>query len=109
MRLIVFTGGIATFAAYDFFQTHLYWQLAHSLCCLLIALGFMGRSAGLFLVLLLGSNLSPFGVNVLSMAVFSAAASLILTGTGNMSLWVPEEAILYRRSKKNANAFCEGQ
>ncbi|TKB06113.1 CDP-alcohol phosphatidyltransferase family protein [Desulforhopalus sp. IMCC35007] len=109
IRLVVFTGGIATLAAHGGFQTHLFWQLAHSLSCLLIVLGFMGRSAGLFLVLLLGSNLSPFGVNVLSMTLFAAAASLILTGTGTMSLWGPEEAILYRRSKKNANTACEGQ
>ena len=109
IRLIVFTGGIATLAAHGGFQTHLFWQLAQSLCCLLITLGFMGRSAGLFLVLLLGSNLSPFGVSVLSMTLFAAAASLILTGTGTMSLWAPEEAILYRRSKKNAKTACEAQ
>ena len=107
LRLIVFTGGIITLAGYGVFQTHLPWQMAHSLCCLLAAIGLMGRSSGLFLVLLLGSNQSPFGITVLSMTLFAAAAALILTGTGTMSLWAPEERVLYRRNKKNTNTACE--
>ncbi len=108
LRLIIFTGGIITLTGYGVFQTHLSWQLAHSLCCLLATIGFMGRSAGLFLVLLLSNNQSPFGVTVLSMTLFSAAAALILTGTGTMSLWGPEETILYRRNQKSAKASWEG-
>ena len=107
LRLIVFTGGIITLAGYGVFQTHLPWQMAHSFCCLLAAIGFMGRSSGLFLVLLLGSNQSPFGITVLSVTLFAAAAALILTGTGTMSLWAPEERILYRRNKKSTNTACE--
>lgn len=107
IRLIVFAGGITTLAGYGVFQTHLSWQLAHSFCCLLVVIGFLGRSAGLILVLLLGSNLSPFGINFLSVTLFAAAAALIVTGTGTMSLWAPEERILYRRNKKSANTACE--
>lgn len=107
LRLIVFTGGIITLAGYGVFQTHLPWQMAQCFCCLLAAIGFMGRSAGLFLVLLLGSNQSPFGITLLSVTLFAAAAALILTGTGTMSLWAPEETILYRRNKKSANTACE--
>lgn len=107
LRLIIFTGGITTLAGNGVFQTHLSWQLAHSFCCLLAAIGFMGRSAGLFLVLLLGSIQSPFGITILSMTLFIAAAALILTGTGRMSLWAPEESILYRRSKKSSSTACD--
>jgi len=108
IRLIVFTGGMTTLFGYNGFQAHLSWQLACSFCCLLAAIGFMGRSAGLILVLLFGSNLSPFGVSVPSVILFTAAAALIVTGTGTMSLWAPEETILYRRNKKSANRACEG-
>lgn len=107
IRLIVFIGGVITLAGYGVFQTHLSWQLAHSFCCLLVAIGFMGRSAGLLLVLLLGSNLSPFGVTVLSVTLFAAAAALIVNGTGTMSLWAPEERLLYRRKKKSTNKAFE--
>lgn len=99
LRIIVFTGGITTLAGFSAFQTHLSWQLAQSFCCLLIAIGCMGRSAALLLVLLLGSNQSPYGITVLSVTLFAAAAALVLTGTGTVSLWVPEERILYRRNK----------
>jgi hypothetical protein len=81
------------------YQPRLAWQLAIGFCCLLAGFGVMGRSASLFLVLMLGSNPSPFGVSVTSMAIFGAAAALMLTGTGAMSLWAPEEMILYRRPK----------
>jgi CDP-diacylglycerol--glycerol-3-phosphate 3-phosphatidyltransferase len=103
IRLIILVGGVITLTGYGAFQTHLSWQLVHSFCCLLIAIGFMGRSAGLLLVLLLGSTLSPFGVTGLSVTLFAAAAALVLTGTGTMSLWAPEERLLYRRNKQSTN------
>ena len=99
-RLVLLAGGIITLVESGLYQTHLSWQLAHSLCCLLAGLGFMGRSASLFLVLLLGSNYSPFGMSLSVMVVFGIAAALMLTGTGAMSLWAPEERILYRRKQE---------
>jgi hypothetical protein len=60
----------------------------------------MGRSASLILVLLLGCNQSPFGISLPVMVVFGTAAVLMLTGTGAMSLWAPEERILYRRKQE---------
>ena len=100
LRLILLAGGIATLACFGFFRTHLTWQLAHSLCCLLAGLGIMGRTAGLFLVLLLGCNQSPFGMSWPALIVFASAAALMLTGTGTMSPLAPEEKILYRRRQK---------
>jgi hypothetical protein len=41
------------------------------------------------------------------MVVFSAAATLMLTGTGAMSLWAPEDRILYRRSRNQPMTNCE--
>jgi CDP-diacylglycerol--glycerol-3-phosphate 3-phosphatidyltransferase len=126
LRLVILAGGIAMLVDYGVYQTHLPLQPAQRipcilciLCivgCLLAAAGFMGRSASLCLVLLLGSNLSPFkpfaplapfGVSSITMVVFSAAATLMLTGTGAMSLWAPEDRILYRRSRNQPMTNCE--
>ena len=107
LRLIIFSGGITTLVGSGFLHTHLSCQIIHSFCCLLAAIGFMGRSSALFLVLLLGSNQSPFGITVLSMALFSTAAALMLSGTGILSLWRPEDTILYRRNKKRSRTACE--
>jgi len=68
-------------------------------CFLAAAAGFAGRSAGFVLVLLLGSYQSPLGVTFLAMVLFAAAAALLLSGSGLLSLWSPEERLLYRRGK----------
>ena len=104
LRLVVLAGGVTTLICYSGYPSHLLLQVAHSLCCLLAGLGIMGRSAGLSLVLMHGSNLSPFGMSAVSMLVFSAAAALILIGTGAMSLWAPEETILYRGRKQRSRS-----
>jgi len=99
LRLVILAGAIATLIGCNVCQTHPAWQLAHSFFCLLTVFGCMGRSAGLGLVLMLGSNPSPFGMSVLSMVIFATAATLMLTGTGAISVWGPEETILYRRNE----------
>lgn len=99
LRLLILAGGIATLAAGGVYQTHPAWQLVQSACCLLAGLGCLGRSAALILSLLLASPQSPFGISATSMSLFVAAATLMLTGTGVMSLWSPEEMILSRRRR----------
>jgi CDP-diacylglycerol---glycerol-3-phosphate 3-phosphatidyltransferase len=106
LRLVILAGGIITLVNYySVYPYHLFWQVAHSLCCLLAGLGIMGRSAGLFLVLMHGSNLSPFGISPVSMLVFGAGVALMLTGTGVLSLWAPEETILYRNGKRRSRPY----
>jgi CDP-diacylglycerol---glycerol-3-phosphate 3-phosphatidyltransferase len=100
LRLVLLAGGIITLFDAGDHQVHLLWQLAHSLCCLLAGFGVVGRSTSLVLVLLLGCNQSPFGISLLSTVIFGTAAALMLTGTGAMSLWAPEERILYRRKQE---------
>jgi CDP-diacylglycerol--glycerol-3-phosphate 3-phosphatidyltransferase len=114
LRLVILAGGIAMLVDYSGYQTHLplqpAWCITYILCfvgCLLAAAGFMGRSASLCLVLLLGSSQSPFELSSITMVVFSAATTLMLTGTGVMSLWAPEERILYRRSRHQPMTNCE--
>ncbi len=106
LRLGIFAGGIITFLNPAVSRIYLPWQWAAQclffLCGLLAAVGFMGRSAALLLILLLGSTLSPLGISPLSFGIFSIAAVLLLTGSGSMSLWSPEEAILYRRKRKSS-------
>jgi CDP-diacylglycerol--glycerol-3-phosphate 3-phosphatidyltransferase len=114
LRLVILAGGIAMLVDYGVYQTHLTlqpaWCIPYILCfvgCLLASAGFMGRSASLCLVLLLGSSQSSFEVSSITMVVFSAATTLMLTGTGAMSLWAPEERILYRRSRNQLTTNCE--
>ncbi len=103
LRLVIPVCGVATLASGGG-HASLPWQLAFGLGCLLAGFAFSGRSSALFLVLLLGCNQSPFGVSTTSMVLFAAAAGLMLTGTGAMSLWAPEEAILYRRVRPDSMA-----
>jgi CDP-diacylglycerol--glycerol-3-phosphate 3-phosphatidyltransferase len=98
-RLAILVGGIYLFTNSGDYQLTLGWQLALSLCFLSAVVGFMGRSASLFLLLLLGSMLSPLGVSCISGTFFASAAALLLSGTGIMSLWAPEDRILYRRNE----------
>lgn len=98
LRLLILVGGIALLVG-ESFPIHPFWQLVLSACCLLAALGCMGRTAALFLALLLGSTLSPFGTSMPALILFGAAATLMLTGAGALSLWSPEERILYRRKR----------
>jgi len=107
LRLAILAGGIALLAGNGFYRVHLPWRLAIGFCCLVAGFGFMGRSAGLFLVLMLGSNPSPFGISVISMVIFGTGAALMLTGTGVLSLWAPEEMILYRRTKNGLTTYRE--
>ncbi|TKB27652.1 CDP-alcohol phosphatidyltransferase family protein [Desulfopila sp. IMCC35006] len=99
LRLIILVGGIYSFIDPGDYRLPLAWQLALSLCILAAIVGFMGRSAALFLVLLLGSTLSPLGTSFFSGTLFVSAAALMLSGTGTMSLWAPEDRILYRRNE----------
>lgn len=101
LRLVILAGGIVIFIDGEVYQVHPAWQLLQSACCLLVGLGCMGRTAGLVLSLLLASYYSPFGTSIAAMSLFAAAAALMLTGTGVMSLWSPEEMILYRRKPGN--------
>jgi CDP-diacylglycerol--glycerol-3-phosphate 3-phosphatidyltransferase len=100
LRLCILAGGIFAVAAGNYFSPvpH-FWRGALSLCCLLSGLGCVGRSAALLLTLMLGCELAPFGTEFPALVLFSAAATLMLTGTGPLSLWSPEERILYRRNR----------
>ncbi len=99
LRLAILVGGIYSFIDSGDYQLPLAWQLVLSLCFIAAIVGFMGRSACLFLVLLLGSTLSPLGISIFSATLFASAASLMLSGTGTMSLWAPEDRVLYRRNE----------
>ena len=99
LRLLIISGGIAALVGYGVYRAYPVWQLAHGVCFLLVGFGIMGRSAALLLTLMFGSNSSPFGVSLICMVIFATAATLMLTGTGAMSLWAPEETVLYRRGK----------
>ncbi|MGB3211754.1 MAG: CDP-alcohol phosphatidyltransferase family protein [Desulforhopalus sp.] len=96
-RLAILAGGSSVLIGGDGLSaSHFTWQLTLSLCCLLGGVGFMGRSAALLIVLILGWSGSPFGISSATIVLFVSSAALMLSGTGIFSLWTPEEKILYR-------------
>ena len=107
LRLLLMAGAIVTVIHSPILPTQMFWLTAFCLCFLMASLGFFGRSAALVLVLLLGSNISPFGISLLSITIFSIAVILTLAGTGRLSLWAPEEALLYRDKENGGKMTCE--
>jgi len=99
LRPLLLLGGTLTLVQGAASLPHPFWQWAPSLCCLLAGVGWMGRSAALLLTLLLSCGLTPYGTDLPMLILFGIAATLMLTGTGPLSLWSPEEDILYRRSR----------
>jgi CDP-diacylglycerol--glycerol-3-phosphate 3-phosphatidyltransferase len=96
LRVALLAGGCALFVADSVQEPLRAWQLTCIFCSLLAGIGFLGRSASLLLVVLLAGSHSPFGMSSLSLAMFGAAVTLMLTGSGSLSIWAPEEKILYR-------------
>ena len=109
LRLTILVCGAATLADGGVYPVHPAWHLGLGIGCLFIGLALMGRSAALFLTLLLASKLSPFGMSIPTVILFGATATLMLTGTGAWSLWAPEERLLYRRNGKTVTACSETQ
>ena len=99
LRLLLLGGGIVTLAQAAASLPHPVWLWAQSLCCLLAGVGWMGRSAALLLTLLLSCSPAPHGTGLPVLVLWGISATLMLTGTGPLSLWSPEEGILYRRSR----------
>jgi len=99
LRLSMLAAGIVLLATHDVHQTSFIWAWAQGLCCLLAVTGCMGRSAALLLTLMLGCTLTPFGSDLPVLVLFGLAVTLMLTGTGPLSLSAPEERILYRRNQ----------
>lgn len=100
VRLVILVSGLFWFGSGAAARLTPGWQLLLGLCLLLASIGFLGRCCCLFLVLLLGSNLSPLELSFYSGALFILATILLLSGTGPLSLWSPEEEVLYRRRNK---------
>jgi len=104
LRPLLLAGGIVTLVQGAASLPHPLWLWAPSLCILLAGAGWMGRSAALLLTLLLSCGLTPYGTDLPVLVLFAIAATLMLTGTGPLSLWSPEEEILYRRSRDGSPA-----
>ncbi len=98
LRLGILAVGIVLPAVNDVYPVLSFWLVAQNLLCVLAVLGCMGRSAALLLTLLFSCDLTPFGTAVPVLILFSLGVTLMLTGTGPLSLWAPEEPILYRRN-----------
>ena len=104
LRPLLLACGIATLVQGAASLPHPFWLWPLGLCCLLAGIGWLGRSAALLLTLLLSSSLTPYGTDLPVLVLFGIAATLMLTGTGPLSLWSPEEGILYRRNRHGSSA-----
>lgn len=108
LRLALLVSGLLALATTATHPLPLWWLAAQTLCCLLVVLGCLGRSSALLLSLLLGSHWTPFGTALPSLTLFTLATTLMLTGTGPLSLWAPEEDLLYRR-RRDQSLTTDGQ
>ena len=104
LRPLLLACGIATLVQGAASLPHPVWLWPLGLCCLLAGIGWLGRSAALLLTLLLSCGLTPYGTDLPVLVLFGIAATLMLTGTGPLSLWSPEEGILYRRNRHGSSA-----
>lgn len=96
-RLLIAFNGVILLIEHYASESLGFWWSALAFGCLLTVLGVLGRSFALLLVLLLGLHQSPFGTDLLPMLTFGGAAVLIVVGSGPLSIWSPEDDILYRR------------
>jgi CDP-diacylglycerol--glycerol-3-phosphate 3-phosphatidyltransferase len=63
----------------------------------LLALGAAGRLAALSVLVAAGLRLSQAGFTPLLLMVFLVSIALFYLGTGALSLWTPEDRLIYRR------------
>ena len=106
-RLVIILSGAGIIAQSTSLQAHFSWHVVLCLCSILAAIGCIGRIGALVLIVLLGSNYSPYGATILPMTLFASGAALLLSGTGRLALCSPEDAILYRHRQKIKQSRCE--
>ncbi|MFZ7128481.1 MAG: CDP-alcohol phosphatidyltransferase family protein [Desulfobacterales bacterium] len=68
------------------------------LLILMVVTGFLGRTAGFLLSLLLANAASEVGTSPLLKAALAGAVVIMIAGTGRWSLWRPEDTVIYRNS-----------
>jgi len=71
------------------------------LAVLLAVSGILTRFAALTISLLLAGNLTSWNSSPALFLVFSCAAALMLTGSGLLSIWHPEDALLLERQGRS--------
>ncbi len=101
LRLLLVAVAVAEWSGRLGLFTDDWWRLVFCGLVGLAAAGCLPRLAALALVLLLAFAVHPPG-GTIPLAVFTIAVLLMLTGPGPVSLWAPEEALLYRRPSASA-------
>jgi uncharacterized membrane protein YbhN (UPF0104 family) len=81
---------------------------------LMVSTGFLGRTAALLTSLLLACQASVSGVSPWPAAMMVVSLLIMLTGTGGLSLWRPEDALLLgkpggRRRSQRSTAGLQGK
>ncbi|MEM1096285.1 MAG: CDP-alcohol phosphatidyltransferase family protein [Bacteroidota bacterium] len=74
------------------------WGVGTMLLVTLVTVGWMGRLLAHVLLLFVCYALLTFGSDALTMTVLLSTILVMVAGTGRISLWQPEEAILTRTS-----------
>ncbi len=72
--------------------------LVCSLCLVLIALGFAGRTGAVGIIVVYGLSLALVGLSARGLAAWGCAFAVFVLGTGPGSLWQPERALYPRRA-----------
>ncbi|MEM6647207.1 MAG: CDP-alcohol phosphatidyltransferase family protein [Bacteroidota bacterium] len=72
------------------------WAMGTMLLVVLVTAGWMGRLLAHVLLLFVCYALLTFGLDALTMTVLLSTILVMVAGTGRISLWQPEEAILTR-------------
>jgi CDP-diacylglycerol--glycerol-3-phosphate 3-phosphatidyltransferase len=70
----------------------------NSLVFMMIMFGIMGRVAALLIGISTGFTIMRYGSSGTFVLMFSCALAIMLTGTGALSVWQPEDSFLFKRA-----------
>jgi phosphatidylglycerophosphate synthase len=96
LRVAILLAGGGAFFGVPPFSFSTTGMLLAPILALLVVVGFLGRTAALLLSLLLAWQASVSGASPFLAAALCTTLVLLLTGTGDASLWRPEDDFLLR-------------
>jgi len=97
LRIIAMTGLTALIVARPEFLA------TGGLVLAMIALGLAGRLAGILALLLVGFHLQLTSLSPWHLALLLSGTGLLFLGSGPLSLWTPEDWLIYRRAGESVS------
>lgn len=93
----VFTQPVDVFAAYGLALGSL-WEITQAIIVLMLLFGAVGRLAAALMLIFTGLTLQFVILTPLYTALLLLGTTVLFTGTGALSLWSPEEWLIYNRA-----------